>query len=112
MKAEKILETIKERRLSTLRRNLSMLQAMVISLIVTIFISFFESIKDVIDGNKVGVGFIVFIFFVSLLLILLGIAFSKTVLLVELKEEGVHKWKRKKALKYIDDYVNELKTTL
>lgn len=102
-----MLKIIKETRLSKLRRDMGFFQTFVISLLIAFFLTFFEFFKDLIDGTKAGVGILVFIIFLLLLLIPLGMKYANASLMVELKEEGVDKWKRKKALEYINEEKNK-----
>ncbi len=107
MKAEKILQIIKEVRLSQLRRNLSFYQAFVISILVALFLTIFDSIKQVINGSNILGDIITFTLLLPLLYFF-GRRFSNTSLLVEFKEERVHKWKRKKALEHINEEKEEI----
>ena len=100
MKSERMLETIKKLRLSQLKRLLSFYQAFLISFLVALILTFFDFFKAILNGES----WIVHPFFIIILMLfvyVLGLYSSNTSLLVEFKEEGVHKWSRKKALEYI-----------
>ncbi len=104
---EKILKEIKGAKLYQLRRNTGLFQAFMVSFIVSLFVGLFQFISEAANGNYFGPGIFIYMILIGFLIVFMGFMYSKEVLLVELKEERVHKMRKDKAIKFIIKTIEE-----